>query len=167
MPVLHLGGLLPRDDPPGYVLAAVAGEEPATVARAPVCATLGGHGSSTSRRPRRPLFRPRTPQDVPQCVCHERRRQVRQRRLPALQQLQSRACGSAEVEAANLPDHDLVPCRKTTVTTHGGKEATMSEDELWAALDSERRRRIPHLTPEYPAFDMDNPDLGGIIHIWR
>ncbi|KAJ1274861.1 hypothetical protein BS78_05G092500 [Paspalum vaginatum] len=39
------------------------------------------------------------------------------------------------------------------------KDATMSEDELWAALDTERRRRlIPHLTPEYPAVDMENPD---------
>ncbi|WVZ53795.1 hypothetical protein U9M48_004689 [Paspalum notatum var. saurae] len=39
------------------------------------------------------------------------------------------------------------------------KEATMSEGELWDALNSERRRRrIPHLTPEYPAVYMENPD---------
>ncbi|WVZ53796.1 hypothetical protein U9M48_004690 [Paspalum notatum var. saurae] len=39
------------------------------------------------------------------------------------------------------------------------KDATMSEDELCAAVDSASRRLIPHhLTPEFPVVDMENPD---------
>ncbi|WVZ53794.1 hypothetical protein U9M48_004688 [Paspalum notatum var. saurae] len=39
------------------------------------------------------------------------------------------------------------------------KDATMSQGELWAALDSDSERQcIPHMTPEFPVVNMENPD---------